>query len=330
MRVEAHAAKCTSARGSDIADMAEVSVLMSVYRPNPDYFRQQLESINAQTFDDLELVVWNDCPGEPIDRELVTQTVTRFPVTIFEEGRNLGYIGAFGELSRRARGEYISYCDQDDVWLPEKIQLCMEAIKDNRAVAAVCDRSLMDGQGHVFCESVRCQSKSCSMTWKTGEDITSRAAFSSYCTGMTLIARRDIVQRFLPFVPTLPHDQQLAFLLSGAGTIAYVEKPLVRHRRYGTNASGMLAGVEKKQDYYDTRCKPVAELLDRYERLYPDDARIGDMRACCRARIDGDIAGLWRYRNLIPELYVYEIGLSLCPGFLFGWVKRRFFSKERG
>ncbi len=306
-----------------------VSVLMSVYHPNPDYFRQQLKSINEQTYEDIELLIWNDCPEEPIDRELVLRTVTRFPVVFYEEGRNLGYVGAFGELSGRAGGAYVSYCDQDDVWMPEKISLCMQAIRRNKAVAAVCDRSLMDGEGHVFCQSVRQRSKARSATWRTGEDITERADFSSYCTGMTLIARRDLVQRFLPFVPVLPHDQQLAFLLSGAGPIACVEKPLVKHRRYGTNASGMLAGVGRKQDYYDTRCKPVSALLDRYQQLYPQDARIDEMRACCKARIDGSVPGLWRYRRLIPELYIYEIGLSLCPEILFGWMKRCFFSGKQ-
>lgn len=310
--------------------MATVSVLMSVYQPNPDYFRQQLESLNRQTYEDVELLIWNDCPGEPVDRELVYRTVTHFPVTFFEEGRNLGYIGAFGELSKRAGGEYLSYCDQDDVWLPDKISVCIQAIREHNAVAAVCDRSLMDGDGNVFCQSVRRESKAKSVTWRTGEDITMQAAFFSYCTGMTLIARRDLVQRFLPFVPILPHDQQLAFLLSGAGSIAYVEKPMVKHRRYGTNASGMLAGVGKKQDYYDTRCKPVSELLDRYQKLYPKDARIDQMRACCKARIQGSVPGLWRYRRLIPELYFYEIGLSLCPDFVFRWMKRHYFTGKQG
>ena len=302
--------------------MAKVTILLSAYRPDPEYFREQLASLNAQDYGDLELLIRNDCPEERLDRALVEREITRFPVTLLEGGRNLGYIGSFGELSRIAQGDYLSYCDQDDVWEPDKISLCMEAIRENGAVAAVCDRALTDGSGTVTCPSVREARKEKSFTWRTGDDITPRAAFTSYCTGMTLIAERDAVKRCLPFLPGLPHDQQLAFLLSGAGVIACVEKPLVRHRRYGTNASGTLAGVERKQDYYDTRCKPVAELLEKYHALYPADGRIGRMRACCRARIDGDIRKLWETRDLIPDLYRYEIGLALCPEFVFRGVRK--------
>ncbi len=302
--------------------MLSVSVVLSLYKPNPEWLRQQLESLNAQTYDNLELLVWNDCPDENIDRNLFMRTVTRFPVSFYDEKRNLGYISAFGKLSRIATGDLISYCDQDDIWDPEKIKICVDAIQKDHAVAAVCDRALMDGNGKVFCPSVKAVSKRKADTWKSGEDITERAAFISYCTGMTLVARRDLVQKFLPFVPILPHDQQLAFLLSGAGKISYVDLPLVRHRRFGMNASGTLAGVEKKQDYYDTRCKPVIELIDRYEKLYHDDPRIECMRKCCNARIKGDIFQIVKYRRMIPDLFMYEIGLAVCPDFIFRILKR--------
>ena len=308
--------------------MAKVTILMSLYRPEKRYLREQLRSLNEQTYSDLELLIRNDCPETPADREMIAQEITRFPFTLAEGEKNLGYSGAFGELSRIARGDYLSYCDQDDIWDKDKIRLCMEAIEATGAVAVVCDRALADADGNVTCENVRNVRKERAFTWHTGDDITSRAAFTSYCTGMTLVAEREAVQKCLPFVPVLPHDQQLAFLLSGAGKIAAVEQPLVKHRRYGTNASGTLAGVGKKQDYYDTRCKPVAALLEKYEALYPDDRRIVAMKACCEARIRGDVVKLWQYREMIPDLYRYEIALALCPGFLFGPVRKALAGKK--
>lgn len=302
--------------------MNRVTIILPIYKPDSVFLRQQLDSLNRQTYNELELLVWNDCPSEEIDKVLFEESITRFPVTFFDEKKNLGYVGAFGELCKRASGDYISFCDQDDIWEYDKISECMEAMLKNHASAVVCDRALMDTDGVVFCPSVKAISKRSVDIWKTGDDITTRAAFFSYCTGMTLIAERKQVQRCLPFVPVLPHDQQLAFLLSGAGPIIYVEKPLVRHRRTGKNASGTLAGVKKKQDYYDTRCKPITALLDRYEQLYPNDSRISEMRKCCAARINGNIFGLWKYRNMIPDLYIYEIGLALCPDFLFRLLKK--------
>lgn len=297
--------------------MEKVTIVMSIYKPNCREFELQLRSLEAQTYENLELLIWNDCPGTQTDRELVSRCIGRFPVSYYECERNLGYVKAFERLSSMADGDYISFCDQDDIWEPDKIALCMEALHTSGSVAVVCDRALMDADDKVFVRSCRAAGKSPCNTWSTGDDITARAAFFSYCTGMTLIARRDLVQSFLPLVPGLPHDRQLIFLLSAAGRVAYVEKPLVRHRRTGLNASGTLTGVSCKQDYYDTRCKPVSLLLERFETFYPNYPGLREMKACCAARIKGDIIGIWKHRRLIPELYFYEIGLALCPEFIF-------------
>ena len=301
----------------------KVTILMSVYRPNRQYLKEQLESLNRQTYGNLELLIWNDCPEEEPDRELIASCVTRFPFSVLSGDRNLGYIAAFSHLSEMAEGDYVSYCDQDDVWEPDKIAKCMKAVRETGAVAAVCDKSLMTAEGRVYVRSCRENSRLCSDRWNTGDDITARAAFFSYCTGMTLVAERKTVQRFLPLVPGVMHDMQLMLYLSAAGKVAYVDEPLVRYRRHGNNESGLLAGVETRKDYYDTRCRPGMALLRRFQELYPDWPELPDMLRCGEARVKGSVAGLWKYRRFLPDLYRYEIGLALCPDFLFRALKKR-------
>ena len=301
--------------------MDKVSILLSIYRPNPEYLEKQLLSLNEQNYPDLELLVWNDCPEEEIDHSLFDRCINRFPVLYFDEKTNLGYVKAFEKLCGLATGDYLSFCDQDDIWEKEKIRRCVEEIKAHNAVAAVCDRSLINAQGEQICESVRKTSKGKRFTWKTGDHITPQAAFFSYCTGMTLVGRRETIQGFLPLDSDLPHDQQLIFFLSAAGTIVYVEETLVKHRIHGKNTSGTLQGVVKKEDYYLTRCLPVDRMLEKYKKLYPNDPDIEDMQACSKARLKGNVSGLWKYRKYIPELYNYEIVLSLCPRTLFKLIK---------
>lgn len=310
--------------------MERVTIVMSIYRPNRQYLEEQLKSLNEQTYDNLELLVWNDCPDEEIDRGLFERTVTRIPVRFYDEKRNLGYIGAFGRLSELAEGEYISYCDQDDIWLPQKIAECMAGIRRDGSVAAVCDRMLMTAEGEVYCPSFREANRLASCNWKTGDDITRRAAFFSYCTGMTLIARRDLVQRYLPFIPEIHHDQQLIFFLSAEGKLSCIEKPLVKHRRHGNNASGTLLGIDSKKDYYNLRCRPAEALLNRFETLFPGWKDLPEMRACCRARIRGSIPGIWKYRDMIPDLYRYEMALAMCPDWLFRKLKGIVISRHPG
>ena len=308
--------------------MDKVSILLSIYHPNPKYLEKQLLSLNEQDYPDLELLVWNDCPEEEIDHSLFNRCISRFPVLYFDEKTNLGYVKAFEKLCGLATGDYLSFCDQDDIWGKEKIRRCVEEIKAHNAVAAVCDRSLINAQGEQICESVRKTSKGKRFTWKTGDYITSEAAFFSYCTGMTLIARREEVCKFLPLDSELPHDQQLVFYLSAAGIIVNIEEPLVKQRIHGKNNSGTLIGVSRKKDYYHKRCIPVDRMLRKYETLYPDDPELLNIKKCSEARVKGSIINLFRYRHVIPDLYKYEIALSLCPSFIFKqylrWKKNRF------
>ena len=309
-------------KGSYPHNTGKVSILLSLYHPDPVFLKEQLISLNEQDYPDIELLVWNDCPEEKIDYELFDQCITHFPIHCYDEGINLGYTKAFERLTELATGEYVSYCDQDDIWLSSKIRRCIEEIEKNNAVAAVCDRSLIDQNGNLVCKSVRDAETGDRFTWRTGDHITPRAAFFSYCTGMTLVAKREEIVRFLPLNSELPHDQQLIFFLSAAGVIVSMEEALVKQRIHGNNSSGTLAGISKKEDYYIKRCIPIDEMLCRYEKLHPDDPKLSDMKECCKARIQGDVFGLLKYRRLIPELYKYEIVLSCCPGFLFIWYLR--------
>ena len=301
----------------------KVTILLPVYRSNPRYLEEQLRSLNAQTYENLELLVWNDCPEAEPDRELFARCVTRFPVRFCGGEKNLGYIGAFNRLSELAEGDYFSYCDQDDVWEPEKISACMEAIRESGALIAASDISLTDAEGNITCRSRREATGMACHNWKTGDDITEQAAFFCYGIGMTIVAKADAVKRVLPFVPTSAHDLQLMLFLSAAGKAAYVERPLVRYRRHGKNETGTLSGITRKQDYYDTRCLPARALIERFAELYPGDPRTAEMRKCCEARIRGDFFGILKNRRMIPDLYKYEAALALCPDFLFRRLKDR-------
>ncbi len=302
-------------------EMKKVSILLSIYRPDRVTLKEQLDSLDSQTYQNKELLVWNDCPDETIDRKLFEESITRFPVFFYDEKKNLGYIRAFEKLTALAEGDLVSYCDQDDIWEPEKIEKCVEAMRGSGAIAAVCDKSLMTADGEVYVKSCRASSKMCCDHWNTGDDITARAAFFCYGTGMTIIADRKAVQGFLPFVPTVAHDMQLMLFLSAKGKLAYVDEPLVRYRRHGKNETGMLYGVERKRDYYETRCKASVALVDRFAELFPNYPELPDMIRCAEARMNGSAIGIWKYRRFLPDLYRYEMGLALCPDFVFRGIK---------
>ena len=296
----------------------KVSVLLSIYRPDADYLRQQLRSLNAQTFPNIELLVWNDYPSLPIDRQLFEECITGFPVKFFDNGKNNGVTAAFEELLRLADSEYIAFCDQDDIWLPEKLEKSISEIRRNSAVAAVCDRALIDSDSNIICESVHHTSRFCCDTWNTGDDITARNAFFTYAPGMSITARTDAAKKALPFCKGSCHDKWVLLCLSVEGTVAYVDEPLIKYRRTGKNVSGVLNGVSGKQDYYDTRINgETAAVIREFSLRYPDYPGLSGMQVALEARQSKNPVRIFRYRTYYPDIWIYEAGLALCPDFLF-------------
>ena len=57
-----------------------VTILMAVYKPNREWLREQLVSLNAQEYAPIQLLVWNDCPGDTESDVLIEQEIKKFSV----------------------------------------------------------------------------------------------------------------------------------------------------------------------------------------------------------------------------------------------------------
>ena len=63
----------------------------------------------------------------------------------------LGSNRTFERLTEEAEGEYFAYCDQDDVWLPEKLAVLQEALEREKALLVCSDMYIIDGGGAGGC-----------------------------------------------------------------------------------------------------------------------------------------------------------------------------------
>lgn len=294
----------------------KVSILLSLYNPNREYLKKQLVSLNNQTYDNLELIVWNDCPQYEVDKPLFAECIKNFPYKIYDQKINLGYSKAFEKLVSLANGYYVCFCDQDDIWENEKITECISALERENGTVAVCDKSIIDENDNFLVKSVKEKSKWDWECWSTGDSISSKAIFMCYATGMSIHARKDDVEKFVPFVDGVAHDRWIMATLSALGKAVYVDKPLVRYRRHGNNVTGVLSGINSKSQYYSSRCDNTT-LIREFEKYFPDYTSLQDIKSCNEARMKGNILKLFKFRNYIPNLYKYEILLSLCPDFIF-------------
>lgn len=97
------------------------SVVLTTYN-RADLLIDALRSLGEQQFADFEVILVNDC-GSPVEHLLDGRT---FPVTYIRQGRNQGLSAARNAGLKLARGRYIVYLDDDDIYLPDHLKRLAE------------------------------------------------------------------------------------------------------------------------------------------------------------------------------------------------------------
>lgn len=111
--------------------MAQVQVLLSTWNGEA-WLPVLLDSLEKQTFVDWELLVRDDGSSDKTVKQLLNwQQAHPGKMRRLEvDGQHLGCAASFSHLVGVSDADYLMFCDQDDVWLPEKIALEMAAITE--------------------------------------------------------------------------------------------------------------------------------------------------------------------------------------------------------
>lgn len=128
-----------------------VSVVMALYR-GERYVRHALESIAAQTHAPLEVIVVDD--GSPDGSVALIESLDLpIDVRVVRQG-NAGQSAARNTGIRAARGEFVAFLDQDDLWRPDHLHVLTESMGSDETLAWVYgDFDLIDGAGHTIVTS---------------------------------------------------------------------------------------------------------------------------------------------------------------------------------
>ena len=105
-----------------------VSVIIPTYN-HQDYVLQTLDSVFAQTFRDYEIIVVND--GSPDDSAQRLEPLAQAGKISYIEQPNAGQAAARNRGLAQARGEFIAFLDDDDLWPTDKLQWQVEALDNN-------------------------------------------------------------------------------------------------------------------------------------------------------------------------------------------------------
>lgn len=297
--------------------MDKVDILLSIYNPNLNFLVKQLQSLNQQTFQNIELFVFDDCINRT-DREIIKKEITAFPVTFLPyEDHNLGYAKAFEKLIKASNGKYIAFCDQDDIWNDDKIEKCVNTLKKDHSLLVASDRTIIDENDYVTIPSVREHSNKNYESWHTGDDIVKYNIFTTYAVGMCIVMDGEFARSIIPISCFTGHDKWALCCAGIEGKISFIEEPLVQYRRHSNNVSGVLNGINSKSEYYQKRVENHQRIIEDLLKKYPYYKDKDEVLEFSKARLTKNRKILRKYRYLAPDIVKFEIVLSYIPGFLF-------------
>lgn len=222
-----------------------ISVAMATYN-GARFIAEQLTSLSAQEVLPFELVVCDDgsSDGTPDMVEEFAATAP-FPVRVYRNEQNLGFAENFFKAARLCEGDWIAFCDQDDVWLPSKIGLAAEAIEGNPTLtlilqnAYICDGDLRH-EGRLFPDSIppgiygaRFQHRF--WVWP-GFLQTFRSDL------IHLASLKPTPAIYHPSNVSLPHDRWTCLLANALGGFRVLGEPVALYRRHATALTGDHSG----------------------------------------------------------------------------------------
>ncbi|MFR2767122.1 MAG: hypothetical protein ACLTAI_01495 [Thomasclavelia sp.] len=86
-------------------------------------------------------------------------------------------------------------------------------------------------------------------SWHSFDDIAKYNLFITFAVGMSIVSHEVILQEVLYQFSYTAHDKWILSCAATEGTVSFIEEPLVQYRRHGKNVSGILKGINTKEDY---------------------------------------------------------------------------------
>ena len=231
-----------------------VSAIITTYKRPPEVVERAAKSVLNQTYSDVELIIVDDSPASYELRDSVHYMASSLGerVTYVQHEKNMGACAARNTGIKHAKGEFVAFLDDDDEWLPEKIEKQLSVMEKNKSAALVyCGRyTYIVSEDKTIEENVEFHSG------KVYEKLILNNFIGS--TSFPLI-RKSVAEKLGGFDVNMKAAQDCEFWLRIAREydVDYVPEPLVRYYIH-----------EGEQITKDFRKK--VEALERLENLNSD------------------------------------------------------------
>ena len=131
--------------------MPKIDILLAAYN-GERYIAEQLDSLLSQTFQDFRILIRDDGSSDNTPA-IIEEYSRKYPgqvEIVHDDVVCKDPVKNFFELLKHARADYVMFCDQDDVWLPKRVQATYDRMKEverdnhGKAVLVFCGKRHVD------------------------------------------------------------------------------------------------------------------------------------------------------------------------------------------
>lgn len=254
----------------------KVAILMATYQ-GEKYIRQQIDSLLGQTYGRWTAYIHDD--GSTDNTKFILEEYSnKYPDKfVIIEGESCG--GAknnFLYLMKQVIEPYIMFCDQDDVWDDDKIQVSIDAIKDlerkHREVVPCLlfsDLKVVDENLNIIADSMTEFQKLDCKSLRT-IDIANQNVVTG-CTTIINKATLEMSNRYIDSSKIIMHDWWCAMVAAEFGEISYIDRPLIKYRQHSSNSVG--AKDANSPGYVMSKLKRIYDIKEsiKHTRLQAEE-----------------------------------------------------------
>lgn len=230
-----------------------IAILLATYN-GAKYIEEQMESLVAQSNQEWTAYIHDD-GSQDGTVDIVNSYIQKYPEHFVKvEGQATGSAKTnFFYLMKQVEAPYVMCCDQDDIWLPDKIQLTLDAmheleneVEEHKEVPLLVftELKVVDNERNVIADRMsKMQKLNCNRT-KTRDLV-----IQNYITGCTMMMNQKLLRMALGrnqednlIIPNvnniIMHDWWCALIAAEYGKLKFIPNPTILYRQHDDNSVG--------------------------------------------------------------------------------------------
>ena len=236
----------------------KIGVLIATYN-GEKFIKEQLDSIINQTTPVNEIIISDDGSTDGT-LEIILEYIDKYDkigIKLVNNTVQHGVAYNFENAFRNSTADFLFFCDQDDVWIENKVEVFIEAEKKHPKCglyfsnAELVDKNL-NSLGKTVWDS---------FYWEgldkpqyqvlEGEEIVSRINSGNIVTGMCAASRREVIENIFPVLPNMLHDDMIAAYCAINDSILAINEVTAYYRQHDNNVVGAFVENRKKKSFIE-------------------------------------------------------------------------------